>query len=386
MYLSANLGDVTGTLAVANGGTGQTSVAAARNAMGLGNTSGAVPVANGGTGATSGAGAIYNITNPATALASSGLAVGDYLPILDTSASTGKKVTLANFATFMGSQISSSYSYIIVTAPSGTTVTIKNSSSTTVGTHTATGSPIATAVTSTGTYTVSGTKSGSTKSATVSITTTGQSVSTTLEFGWSGSTTVGDTITWCGVQWIVVHNDTSNKRIYICKKTAYGTTTTQFNPSAGSTTNNMCRYSGSTLATLANTYASSLSSNAEYSYAVDVTIHGVTAKIWAPAHGMVGSGVPSPYNDTDGTNNHQGSSGPYSTGSAYTTFSYFNYAYNTNQTARICYNDSGTAVVWWTATAYGYYSVWLVYTNGSANSNNSPFGSYWFRPFACLQY
>ena len=38
-------------LPVANGGTGQTSLQAARNAMGLGNTTGALPVANGGTGA-----------------------------------------------------------------------------------------------------------------------------------------------------------------------------------------------------------------------------------------------------------------------------------------------------------------------------------------------
>lgn len=38
---------------VANGGTGQTSLAAARNAMGLGNTTGALPAANGGTGQTS---------------------------------------------------------------------------------------------------------------------------------------------------------------------------------------------------------------------------------------------------------------------------------------------------------------------------------------------
>ena len=37
---------------IANGGTGQTTVAAARNALGLGNTSGALPIANGGTGAT----------------------------------------------------------------------------------------------------------------------------------------------------------------------------------------------------------------------------------------------------------------------------------------------------------------------------------------------
>jgi hypothetical protein len=42
-----------GTVPIGNGGTGQTTVAAARNALGLGNTSGALPVANGGTGATS---------------------------------------------------------------------------------------------------------------------------------------------------------------------------------------------------------------------------------------------------------------------------------------------------------------------------------------------
>ena len=40
-------------LPIANGGTGQTTAAAARNALGLGNTTGALPVANGGTGVTS---------------------------------------------------------------------------------------------------------------------------------------------------------------------------------------------------------------------------------------------------------------------------------------------------------------------------------------------
>ena len=55
-------GDITsGTLAVARGGTGQTTLALARNAMGLGNTTGAVPVANGGTGATTAANALTNL-------------------------------------------------------------------------------------------------------------------------------------------------------------------------------------------------------------------------------------------------------------------------------------------------------------------------------------
>lgn len=46
------LGNTTGVLPVANGGTGQATLALARSAMGLGNTTGALPVANGGTGGT----------------------------------------------------------------------------------------------------------------------------------------------------------------------------------------------------------------------------------------------------------------------------------------------------------------------------------------------
>lgn len=48
---------VAGTLPIANGGTGQTTAAGVRNALGLGNTTGAVPIANGGTGATTAAAA-----------------------------------------------------------------------------------------------------------------------------------------------------------------------------------------------------------------------------------------------------------------------------------------------------------------------------------------
>lgn len=49
------------TLGTARGGTGQTSLQATRNAMGLGNTTGALPIANGGTGATTASGAIANL-------------------------------------------------------------------------------------------------------------------------------------------------------------------------------------------------------------------------------------------------------------------------------------------------------------------------------------
>lgn len=55
------LGNSTGVLAAANGGTGQSSLQATRNAMGLGNTTGALPVANGGTGLTASPSMLTNL-------------------------------------------------------------------------------------------------------------------------------------------------------------------------------------------------------------------------------------------------------------------------------------------------------------------------------------
>ena len=56
-----NANDIMGTVPITNGGTGATTVAGARNALGLGNTSGALPIANGGTGATTAAAARSNL-------------------------------------------------------------------------------------------------------------------------------------------------------------------------------------------------------------------------------------------------------------------------------------------------------------------------------------
>lgn len=55
--LDANAKNVTGVVAVEHGGTGATTVAGIRNVLGLGNTSGALPIASGGTGATTAAAA-----------------------------------------------------------------------------------------------------------------------------------------------------------------------------------------------------------------------------------------------------------------------------------------------------------------------------------------
>ena len=54
-------GELTSVLPIANGGTGATSVADVRNALGLGNTTGALPIANGGTGATTARNALSNL-------------------------------------------------------------------------------------------------------------------------------------------------------------------------------------------------------------------------------------------------------------------------------------------------------------------------------------
>ena len=56
-----NANDIVGTVSIESGGTGATTVEAARNALGLGNTSGALPIANGGTGATNASDARSNL-------------------------------------------------------------------------------------------------------------------------------------------------------------------------------------------------------------------------------------------------------------------------------------------------------------------------------------
>ena len=55
------------TLTISEGGTGQTTGAGVRNALGLGNTTGALPVTNGGTGAATASGALTNLGLNATA-------------------------------------------------------------------------------------------------------------------------------------------------------------------------------------------------------------------------------------------------------------------------------------------------------------------------------
>ena len=75
-------GDITsGTLPIVRGGTGATTAAATRNALGLGNTTGALPIANGGTGATTAANARtgLGLTNTAVSTSAGQFRIGNLL-------------------------------------------------------------------------------------------------------------------------------------------------------------------------------------------------------------------------------------------------------------------------------------------------------------------
>lgn len=70
---------------------------------------GTLPIAQGGTGKTTAPLGLYALINGSTALASTGLATGDFIPIGDVSATTGKKVTLANLATYLGNSMGGAF-------------------------------------------------------------------------------------------------------------------------------------------------------------------------------------------------------------------------------------------------------------------------------------
>lgn len=69
------------------------------------NVTGVVAVANGGTGKNTAPLGLYNLINGSAALASNGLATGDFIPLGDVSASTGKKVTLANLVSYLNGNV-----------------------------------------------------------------------------------------------------------------------------------------------------------------------------------------------------------------------------------------------------------------------------------------
>lgn len=63
---------------------------------------GILSLAHGGTGQSTAAKALYALINGASTLSSTTIVTGDYIPVSDVSAATGKRITLANLAAALG--------------------------------------------------------------------------------------------------------------------------------------------------------------------------------------------------------------------------------------------------------------------------------------------
>lgn len=176
--------------------------------------------------------------------------------------------------------------------------------------------------------------------------------------------TPGQVCNWGGYNWTVVHVTTD--LIYMILTNIYSMTT------FGSNT----RYSQSNLIGLCDTFLNSIETQYQNVLA-DVTVNGVTQKVFVPAHGMVCNNSPAPYNG-DGTNNWQSGSEVGDGTTAYPCFSWFNAACGTAYANRVAtYN--GSAQYWWTSTAYHSGAVWDVRSTGNTHYNG-PSHSYGFRP------
>lgn len=183
-------------------------------------------------------------------------------------------------------------------------------------------------------------------------------------------TTPGQVCNWAGYNWTVVH--VTSNLIYMILTNIYSMTT------FGSNT----RYSQSNLISLCTNFYNTFGD--EYkSVLADVTVNGVTQKVFVPAHGMVCNNSPAPYNG-DGTNNYQASSMCGDGTSKYPVFSWFSAEYGTAWPNRVAtYN--GSAQHWWTSTACHSGSVWYVYASGGANHYRLPSDSYGFRPCVAIK-
>lgn len=166
-------------------------------------------------------------------------------------------------------------------------------------------------------------------------------------------TTPGQVCNWAGYNWTVVH--VTSEYIYMILTQIYSLTT------FGSNTT----YAGSTLAGLCTQFQGTIASK-YLDQLQAISVNGVTAKVFVPAHGMVCNNSP-----TDGT-------------SKYPIFTWFNFDYNSACPNRVAtYN--GSAQWWWTSTANGSSSVWYVDSNGDADNNTSPSNSGGFRPCVAVR-
>ena len=149
-----------------------------------------------------------------------------------------------------------------------------------------------------------------------------------------GKLLLGETIAFDGMYWIVCHVD------YIQKVAYLACTVIVQNTTFGS--GNM--YSYSQLKNVAKAFENNMSS-AALARMQNVTVHGVTAKVFAATYDQMNGG-----------------------------FAYFN-----SKERRVCQNQ-----LYWTSSPGPSSRVWIVGTEGGGFDDRSPSDLFGFRPFVCL--
>lgn len=168
---------------------------------------------------------------------------------------------------------------------------------------------------------------------------------------------VGGVCNWAGYNWTVVH--VTSNLIYMILTNIYSMTT------FGVTT----QYAVSNLVPLCTNFLNTIPASYRNALA-DVTVNGVTQKVFVPAAGMCCNDSLRPYSGSNGTNNYKlprPSSGLVRDGrgdgtTAYPIFDLFNYPYGDWCDNRIAYYN-GNNTTWWTSTASHAECVWA--TSGS---------------------
>lgn len=159
---------------------------------------------------------------------------------------------------------------------------------------------------------------------------------------WPSSHTPGDVITWDDKEWLVCHYDSTNNRVYLIA--SYTVDNSVFG--------NNNTYAGSTLAARCTTYQNESMSAEALAKCVDVTVNGVTAKVFVPSYEQFNGG-----------------------------FSWFN-----SDAHRKVSGAAGYLNYYWTSSAHESSGrAWHVYQGGDFNFNYATSKSLGFRPCVCVQ-
>lgn len=143
----------------------------------------------------------------------------------------------------------------------------------------------------------------------------------------TGDLAIGNTVTFDGKSFVVVHNE--GTQWYLAKE--YITDQTTFSSKTPAL------YNGSKVASMCNTYLTQFSDNAK-KYMIDVTVEGVTNKVFVPTHAQVNGG-----------------------------FSW----YNSNANRTVKRDTDKVTMSWWTSTSYNNSNLLYAIEGGQSSSTGS---------------